>query len=64
MQKFLKVLKIVVGVLFGLSALSQLTYLPHFGIDIHFGIALFQGVVAFFLLRSAFRKQAPAPEIK
>lgn len=56
MQKFIKTLKIIFGVLFGLSALSLLSYLPYFGITIHFGAALFQGSIAFFLLRSAFAK--------
>jgi hypothetical protein len=57
MPKFFKILKISLGVLFGLSAITQLSYLPNFGIDVHFGIAFFQGIIAYLFFRSAFRKK-------
>lgn len=56
MKIFLKALKIIIGLLFGLSALSLFTGVFYSGFNISFGIAIFQATVAFFLLRSAFRK--------
>lgn len=59
MKTFIKVIKIVLGIAFGLSAISMLSFLPYVGIDYHFGIAVVQGLIAFFLLASAFKRKGP-----
>lgn len=63
MKMFIKVVKIVLGIVFGLSAISMLSFLPYVGIDFHFGIAVVQGLIAFFLLASAFKKKGPPPDV-
>lgn len=62
MKKFMKIAKITLGVIFCLSALTNLSYLPYFGVERHFFIALLQGLIGFFFLKSALKSKPSTTE--